>query len=48
MCVVVELNFKKYLIPKLELLIIGTIDLDEPFFHIFGLSEVAEVSFIEG
>ena len=40
-------NFKKNLIPELELLIIGSIDLDEPFVNILVRSEVAEVGFIE-
>ncbi len=48
MCMIMELNFKKNLIAKLELLIIGAIDLDEPFFHILVLGEIAEVGFIEG
>lgn len=47
MRMVMELNFKKNLIPELELLIIGSIDLDEPFVNILVRSEVAEVGFIE-
>lgn len=48
MCMIMELNFKKNLIAKLELLIVGAIDLDEPFFDILVLGEIAEIGFIEG